>query len=93
MSGQANSWKAIPGFDGAYEINAAGDVRSWKVWRGDSKALPRAMRVQTSRRTGKRTIQLGLHGGTHDVDDLVAQLFGESPVTKSSSQDATEEEI
>ena len=69
-----SEWKAIPGFDGAYDLNAAGDVRSWKVWRGSKDALPRAMKVQV-RADKSRWIQLGLHGGTWNVDALVAVLF------------------
>lgn len=75
-NGSANGdWEAIPGFDGKYEINRAGEVRSWKPWAGDKRPLPRAMRVQHV--NGRRVIQLGLHGGTHDVDRLVAVLFAD----------------
>lgn len=68
-----DQWVSIPGFGDAYELHRDGRVRSWKVWRGSELTLPRAMKVQVLR--GRRKIQLGLHGGTHDVGELVAQLF------------------
>lgn len=67
-------WLPIPGFGGAYEIHRDGRVRSWKAWMGATLPLPRAMKVQTTRKGG-RVIQLGLHGGTHKVAELVAEIF------------------
>ena len=69
-----HEWVPVPGFGGAYELRRDGSVRSWKAWRGATQSLPRSMRVQHI--GGRRTLQLGLHGGTHDVDKLVAQVFG-----------------
>ncbi len=69
-----HEWRPIPGFGGAYELHRAGRVRSWKAWRGEpQRGLPRAMKVQVI--NGRRSIQLGLHGGSHDVDKLVEQVF------------------
>ncbi len=72
-------WRAIPGFDGFYEINAQGDVRSWKEWKGYKGPMPRVMKIQV-RDNGTRWIQLGLHGGTWNVDAMAAALFPESPL-------------
>lgn len=75
MTGESPEWRPIPGFDGAYEITAQGDIRSWKVWNRDKRPLPRLMTVKRHSTTGRRMIQLGLHGGTHDVDELVNSIF------------------
>ncbi len=70
-----HEWRPIPGFGDAYEIHRDGRVRSWKAWRGEHTWLPRAMKVQAI--NGRRSIQLGLHGGSHDVDELVEQIFAD----------------
>lgn len=87
-----DQWRPIPDFDGhtydgKYEINRDGEVRSWKVWMGDKRPLPRPMRV-TTRRDGARFIQLGLHGGTHRIEKLVALAFpSETETEKTGSGD------
>jgi len=67
-------WKPIPGFEGAYEISNHGNVRSWKKWRGSTLPLPRLMKVQTST-NGRRSVQLGLHGGTHSIEMLLHEVW------------------
>lgn len=82
-----SEWRWIPGFEREYEINAQGDVRSWKTWARSKAPPPRMMKVQVRTRPEySRVIQLGLHGGIHDVDKLVARVFGADTEKESKEQ-------
>lgn len=75
-------WRPVDGFDGQYEVSNLGRVLSWKRWHGGPPP-PRLMRVGA---TG--TIQLGLHGGTHRVPQLVAAAFSVRGATVDEKEGA-----
>lgn len=76
MTAQAETieeWREIPGHP-QYEISNRGNVRSWKPWRGSTVPLPRPLKVTGTSRGG--LVQLGLHGGHHRIDLLMADVWG-----------------
>jgi hypothetical protein len=46
-------WRDIPGFDGAYQVNDQGDVRSWRLRGREHFAKEPRMMVQFVRKRGK----------------------------------------
>lgn len=49
-----SDWREIPGYDGMYEINRQGEVRTWR-WRKDHRAKnPRLLTAYMRKRGGQR---------------------------------------
>ena len=48
-------WRIIPGFDGMYEINYFGDVRSWRNKRHGRAKQPRLLSAYTVKNCGRKT--------------------------------------
>lgn len=79
---ELEQWRPIPGHDG-YELSNLGRVRSWKRWAGAGDP-PRILTIQ--QKYGRRRIQLGLHGGTHDVAVLMHEIWSVPTWERSSRQ-------
>ena len=79
-------WRPIPGFEGAYEVSDAGEVRSLArvVLRSNGiKQTVRERRMKLTRsKTGYYTVSLSQPGAssvTHNVHALVAAAFLDDP--------------
>ena len=61
-----NEWRDIPGYDGIYQINREGDIRTWR-WRGDHLMKSPRLLQQYMRHRGmysrKRVVKLTDHAG------------------------------
>lgn len=54
MAQTQEEWRDIPGFNGMYQINYFGDVRSW-IWRGNIRAKnPKLMTAYTVKGSSRR---------------------------------------
>lgn len=49
-----NDWRNIPGYDGMYQINRDGDVRTWR-WRGEKRMKNPRLMSQYVRHAGKQS--------------------------------------
>ena len=78
-------WKAIPGYDGYYQVSNMGRVRSMGGWCGTAKRRP-ALRAISLTRDGYEKVRLN-HGGldkTCRIHRLVAEAFVPNPDGKTT---------
>lgn len=62
----SDEWRDIPGFDGAYQINTRGDVRSWRKPNGGRSEKPRLLsthRENSKSRRNKGAVFVSLTNG------------------------------
>jgi hypothetical protein len=75
----SEQWRSIPGHSG-YDLSSDGRVRSWRAWLGCHQNLPRILKIQ--QKGNRRWIQLGLHGGRHELAVLMHEIWGTPLVVK-----------
>lgn len=79
---ECNDWKPIPGYDGWYEINTEGQIRSWKNYGHAKRKTPKILR-QVVDKVGRAYVSLSLRpcvSQWEKVSRLVVSTFlGEIP--------------
>ena len=67
------AWKAVPGYEGFYEVSDEGEIRNWSTWK---KLTPRACK-----KTGSLRVNLPMDGvlKTLPVHRIVAEVFVPNP--------------